>query len=191
MDILLVAFQIAFFAPLLARLAKHDLGAMAATGLGAELRAGTLVPAMALHGAGALLLWAAIALALAKGQVPRAPTTAGLIGAAIVLFGAALFGWAVAALRSWRLVPTIAPGHALCTTGPYALVRHPMYLAIDLLGVGTAIWVGSLPAAVAAAMLVAGGLGRARQEERALLEAFGDEYRAYMARVRRLIPGLY
>ena len=33
--------------------------------------------------------------------------------------------------------------------------------------------------------------GRVRQEERMMLETFGDDYRAYMARTHRLIPGIY
>ncbi len=191
MDVFLVALQLVFFLPLVVRLARQDLGAMAPSGLGAELKLGAQVPVMIVHALGVLLLWGAVAFAVAGGRIPRGLTASGIGGAVLIVAGVVLFAWAYATLRSWRLLPTIEPGHALCTTGPYGLVRHPMYLALTLLGAGTAVWVASWPAAIAAALIVVGGDGRARLEEQALLATFGAEYRAYGARVRRLIPGVY
>lgn len=137
-----------------------------------------------------MLLFGATALGLAGGDVERSVSPRGLAGAGTIVAGAALLTWSLAALRSWRFLPEIEPDHELCTTGPFALVRHPTYLALDLLGLGSLIWHVSVPMAVAAALLVLGGDLRARVEERALVESFGDRYRDYMMRVPRMIPGL-
>jgi len=44
---------------------------------------------------------------------------------------------------------------------------------------------------VGTTLVIAGGDIRARAEEKILLQAFGERYRDYMKRARRLIPGLY
>jgi len=75
----------------------------------------------------------------------------------------------------------------LNTSGPYAVVRHPLYSGLLLAIAGSAIgqsafWL--LP------MLVYGPLFilTARREERSLLEQFPDSYRAYMKRTKMLLP---
>jgi len=82
-------------------------------------------------------------------------------------------------------------GHALVTGGPYAVVRNPMYLGISLIGAGLVfvafqLWVlcaFALFMALRYATLVA-------KEEKLLLGAFGDEYRAYQRKVPRIRPRL-
>lgn len=192
MDILLVAFQILFFVPVLMRLARGRPGhAAGPRGLRREIAAAARMPPLVLHAAALLLLWAGLACALARGEVSRAVSPRGAAGALVVLAGIGLMAWSLAVLRSWRLLPHPGPDHVLCTSGPYALVRHPMYLALDLLGVGTALWTGNPVVGVAAAFLILGGDLRARLEEKALLETFGEAYRTYMKRVRRTLPGIY
>jgi protein-S-isoprenylcysteine O-methyltransferase Ste14 len=66
-----------------------------------------------------------------------------------------------------------------------------MYPAIDLLGLGSAVWAGTPVVLLAALLLVIGGDFRARLEEKVLLAAFKDRYRHYMHRVRRMVPGVY
>jgi protein-S-isoprenylcysteine O-methyltransferase Ste14 len=82
--------------------------------------------------------------------------------------------------------------HALVTHGVYARVRHPMYAAFWLWAVAQALllpnWIAGPAGLVGFAVLFA---GRVTREERLMVEAFGDEYRAYMARSWRLIPGVY
>ena len=192
MDILLVALHVLFFAPVFIRVAgRNGGGAAEKTGVLAEIAVGARKPALVLHGAGLVLLWAGIVFALIEGRVLRAVTVRGALGAVLLLCAALLMTWSIAALRSWRLLPTVGAGHELCTIGPYRLVRHPMYLAIDLLGVGSAVWAGNAPVLLAAGLLIVGGDLRARLEEKALLEAFGDRYRGYTTHVRRMIPFLY
>ncbi len=124
---------------------------------------------------------------LAAGAAPEGA----VLGALTIVAGTALLAWSLSALRSWRFLPEITLDHELCTTGPYALVRHPNYLALDLLGLGSATWLPTMPMLIAAVLLVVGGDWRARVEEKALIGAFGDRYRDYMRRVRRSIPGIY
>ena len=190
--IFFAALHVLFFAPVLLRATGRTArDATEQTSLLAEVATGTRKPALVLHGAGLLLLWTGVVFAFVERRVSRAVTGRGVLGAVLVLCAAVLMAWSVRTLRSWRLLPTIDARHELCTTGPYGLVRHPMYLAIDLLGVGSAAWVGTVPIVLAAAVLVLGGDLRARIEEKALVEAFGDRYRDYMKQVRRTLPLVY
>ncbi len=94
-------------------------------------------------------------------------------------------------VRSWRLLPNVEAGHELCTIGPYGIVRHSIYLALDFLAVGMAAWARTPALILAAVLLLVGGDLRARLEERFLLATYRDVYRAYMDRVARFVPALY
>ena len=92
--------------------------------------------------------------------------------------------------RNWSVTLEVRANHSLVTEGIYAYVRHPMY---------TAFWLWALAQAVLLPNWMAGfsgiaGFGtlylfRVGREEKMLLETFGDEYRRYMSRTRRIIPG--
>ena len=120
--------------------------------------------------------YAALVVAIASGAIPRTFTPRGTIGAAVILLAILLMAWSSFALRSWRLLAAIDTGHELCTTGPYAHVRHPMYVAVDLLALGSAVWVPTRFVIVGALLLFVGGDLRARAEEKVLVEAFGRSY---------------
>ena len=82
--------------------------------------------------------------------------------------------------------------HRLITQGVYRRIRHPMYLALALYSIGQALvipnWVAGPSNLIAFAILCA---LRVRAEERMMVEEFGDEYAAYSARTKRLIPGVW
>lgn len=82
--------------------------------------------------------------------------------------------------------------HRLVTQGLYRSIRHPMYLGFLLWALAQALllpnWIAGPAALVGWVVLFA---SRVEREERMMLDEFGDEYRAYMARTARLIPGLY
>lgn len=90
--------------------------------------------------------------------------------------------------KNWSGTVTIKQGHELVTSGPYALVRHPIYTGLLLALLGSAIALGDWRA-VLAFMLAAGALLRKLVvEERWMRQQFGDEYQAYSRRVAALIP---
>jgi protein-S-isoprenylcysteine O-methyltransferase Ste14 len=113
------------------------------------------------------------------------------LGAIVILLAAMLVAWTMLVFRSWRLLARIEAGHELCTSGPFAHVRHPIYLATDLLALGSLLW---LPTPIVLAGVLFSAVGadlRARSEEAVLMRAFGGAYRDYAGRVKRFVPGLY
>lgn len=85
----------------------------------------------------------------------------------------------------------IAAGQRVIDTGPYALVRHPMYASALLYLVGTPLALGSYWGFVALAFMLPFLVWRLIDEERLLARELPG-YSAYQARVRyRLIPGLW
>ena len=114
-----------------------------------------------------------------------------VIGAVVIQLGTLLSQWTLRTFRSWRVPAEIGVSHQLQTNGPFAWVRHPIYLAMNLLCLGSFIW---RPHPVLLAGFVLGwivGELRARAEEGLLIAHFGDDYRAYMTRTRRFLPGIY
>jgi len=90
----------------------------------------------------------------------------------------------------WSGVIELRAGHALVEKGPYAHVRHPIYLAVLLVGVGSLLAHASVAAACAAGGLVVGLVLKLRTEERLLVASLGTEYERYAARVPALVPAL-
>ena len=118
---------------------------------------------------------------------PRQP----VIGAVVMLLGDSLLTWTMLVFGSWRLLARIEPTHQLATSGPFRLVRHPNYLAMMLVALGTFVWIPTPWVLAALVALAAVSERRARAEERLLMETFGEGYRSYLRRVQRWIPGLY
>lgn len=80
-------------------------------------------------------------------------------------------------------------GHQLITSGPFSIVRHPMYAGLILAALGSVLiystWTTVYFACFAPLMIV-----RARREEAALSAEFGEEWRKYCQRVPAFIPKL-
>jgi protein-S-isoprenylcysteine O-methyltransferase Ste14 len=82
-------------------------------------------------------------------------------------------------------------GHHVISTGPYAIVRHPMYAGMCIMVPGITLMLGSWIGLAASLVIILGGASRAVMEEREL-EAGLDGYADYKARVRyRLMPYLW
>lgn len=114
------------------------------------------------------------------------------VNAALIL-GLAVRWTAVVVLgRYFSVHVTIQDGHELVDRGPYRWVRHPAYSGILIcflgLGIASGNWLGLALATVPPSIVV---LERIRVEEAALTAALGERYRAYCARTRRLVPGVY
>jgi protein-S-isoprenylcysteine O-methyltransferase Ste14 len=108
-----------------------------------------------------------------------------LITAALVIYGLALRAFG----NSWRMgIDRESPG-SLVTTGIFAWTRNPIYVALDLLAVGTLLLQGRLIFLVLAAIIVLMLHELICREERFLSEQYGDAYRDYCARVGRYVTG--
>lgn len=77
----------------------------------------------------------------------------------------------------------------LVTTGVYALVRHPIYSGLLVLGIGLVVIGASWLHLLAWVALLSVLMTKSRFEERMLVDQYPD-YAAYAARVGRLVPGL-
>jgi len=111
------------------------------------------------------------------------------VAIAICALGSFLAIWSRKTLGTeWSRDVELKQGHKLVERGPYSLMRHPIYTAHLLLGLGTAIGSGRLVAFAGLASFVVGFWIKLNQEERLLVRAFPHEYLAYKARVKALIP---
>jgi len=112
-----------------------------------------------------------------------------IAGPIVTVAGLGLAIWARSHLgTNWSARPAIKVSHTITRTGPYALVRHPVYTG-TLTGVlGTAIASGTLMAFVVFIVILAALLLKIRIEESFLLEEFGEEYAGYQRSVGMLIP---
>ena len=116
-----------------------------------------------------------------------------LAGVACLAVGLWLFARSHADLgTNWSITLEVRENHQLVTQGIYRRLRHPMYSALLLYSLGQTLvvpnWVAGPSYGVAMALLFALRVGA---EERMMLEEFGKDYQAYMARTKRLIPGLW
>jgi protein-S-isoprenylcysteine O-methyltransferase Ste14 len=104
----------------------------------------------------------------------------------------ALYYWARRHLgRFWSGAITITAEHQLIRTGPYRLLRHPMYTAVLGMFVGTVVVSWQIHALLGLALGIAVYLRKIRIEERTIREAFGADYESYRRKTWRLIPGLF
>ena len=94
--------------------------------------------------------------------------------------------------RNWSDSLEVRETHTLVTAGPYRFVRHPMYSAFFLWGVAQALllpnWIAGPAGLFGFGLLY---LLRVGHEEQLMLQTFGDQYRAYMARTARILPLIY
>lgn len=111
-------------------------------------------------------------------------------GAGVTVAGIAFFSWTHAVLgRNWTAVLALAADHELVTAGPYKRVRHPMYSAFYLIGLGFLLLsANGLPAGIYLVTLTVMVAARVKAEEQMMLERFGESYREYMHKTGRLLP---
>jgi len=135
-------------------------------------------------------LWKPIPITL-----PGALQTAVLaVGAVVYFSGMAFLLWARLTLGRMYFVSTgfgaqLFAGHQLITHGPFAIVRHPMYLGISIAALGGLLLYQTWTLFVFL-LLPLGLVRRARVEERVLASEFGDQWRLYCRRVPAFFPKL-
>ena len=89
--------------------------------------------------------------------------------------------WALQSLgENWDFVASVGRDHQLVESGPYAVLRHPLYLCFFVLTLATAVvWSQPLAIAIGGVVFVAGVWIRVRVEEKLLRAAFGERFEAY------------
>ncbi len=114
-------------------------------------------------------------------------------GMALLALGAALFIWARRTLgASYSGHVSVKEGQELVQRGPYGTIRHPAYAGYLLIALGLSLGYASLAGLVALFGLLLPAVTYRIRVEDSLLEAhFGEEFRLYRARTRRLIPGIW
>jgi protein-S-isoprenylcysteine O-methyltransferase Ste14 len=91
--------------------------------------------------------------------------------------------------RLWSGVVTRKADHHVVDTGPYGIVRHPIYTGLTLTGLALALMRATLGAVAGAAVLTLGWYVKARLEERFLREQLGaGPYNDYARRVPMMVP---
>jgi len=165
------------------RPAGHEIGSGARL-----LRAPILISMTLLFGAGMVWLWRPLPVVL-----PAAVRLVSLALGALLYFPALLlYLWGLRTLGA-MFAPSSGFGvrlhaeHRLITTGPYAFVRHPMYLAVIAAGMGGLLLYRTW-AMLLFAMAMFGLTVRARREEQALAAEFGAAWEAYCRRVPAWLP---
>ncbi len=119
------------------------------------------------------------------------PKTQELAIAAIVI---TVGGWAFAVWarvdlgRNWSSVPTVKEQHQLIRSGPYRLVRHPIYSGLLLATAGTFLANGRVRGALAVVLVLIGWLIKSRMEEEFMVNTFGAEYDEYRRTTGALFP---
>ncbi|MDB5440480.1 MAG: putative protein-S-isoprenylcysteine methyltransferase [Caulobacteraceae bacterium] len=117
----------------------------------------------------------------------------GVVSAILVAIQAAGFAfcwWARLHLgRLWSGSVTRKAEHHVVDTGPYGLVRHPIYTGLDTAAIALALLSGQIQSMAGAALVVLGCWIKARLEEKFLRQELGvDAYEAYAARTPMLVP---
>jgi protein-S-isoprenylcysteine O-methyltransferase Ste14 len=116
----------------------------------------------------------------------------GWAGLCLTVAGCAFAVWARTWLgRNWSATVTRKQDHELVRSGPFAVVRHPIYAGLLLAILGTALALGQVRGLVALALAFVGWFTKARTEEQFLVEQFGDRYLRYRCEVKQLIPFIF
>ena len=111
------------------------------------------------------------------------------IGAVVSVLGLGFAIWARVYLGSnWSSSVTIKRDHELITSGPYGLIRHPIYTGLLTGFLGTVIAKGEVRGLLAFAFLFATLWFKLRLEERWMHLQFGEVYEQYALRVPALVP---
>ena len=114
------------------------------------------------------------------------------LGAAITVSGLLFAVWGREYLgTNWSRSVTIKQGHELITSGPYAVVRHPIYTGILTGFLGMAIAVSQVRGFIALALIFLALWIKLRLEEQWMRSQFGETYVAYARHTAALVPYLF
>jgi len=110
-------------------------------------------------------------------------------GACATAIGLIFASWARVHIgRNWSGTVTIKREHELITSGPYALVRHPIYTGLLLAVIGSAMARGEWRGVLAIFLACVALWRKLRFEELWMVEQFGEAYERYRKGVPALVP---
>ena len=147
-----------------------------------------------------LLLVPGVYLLFARTQVPPAlnqaifpatllPVSFGFL---LALCGVGFSIWARMTLgTNWSSTVTLKDDHTLVRSGPYRLVRHPIYTGILFALAGSAFQAGLVRSFLGVALCIAGFWIKIRVEERLMTQHFGEQYIVYRREVKALVPFVF
>ncbi len=100
--------------------------------------------------------------------------------------------WAILAMKlhTVTVLPSVKKGGQLCTSGPYRVLRHPMYTAVLLLLLAFLLNNYSHLGLVVFVIVLVDLIVKMNVEEKILLSHYSD-YINYMSKTKRIIPFLY
>ena len=114
------------------------------------------------------------------------------LGAALTVGGLLFSVWAREHLgRNWSSSVSIKQDHELITTGPYAVVRHPIYTGILAGFLGLAIAISQVRGFVVFVLVFLGFWAKFSMEEQWMRSQFGETYATYVRRTAALVPYLF
>jgi protein-S-isoprenylcysteine O-methyltransferase Ste14 len=114
------------------------------------------------------------------------------VGAGVTIAGLLFAVWARVHLgRNWSRSVTIKQDHELITTGPYAVVRHPIYTGILTGLVGTAIALSQVRGLIVVALFFLAFWIKLRMEEEWMRSQFGEVYSTYAHQTAALVPYVF
>ena len=116
-----------------------------------------------------------------------------ILGTIIILAGLIFRIWAIRVLgKFFEPTVVIKPNQPIIKTGPYKYIRHPAYAGgyLSFIGCGVALgnWIGLILIMI---LVFIGFFYRIKQEEKILVDGFGEEYRSYIKITKKLIPFVY
>lgn len=139
---------------------------------------------------GAFIVFFPTVFILARSTQGFAALGLGLAGCVIAATGSAIVWRSRSELGpAWSLLPKAGDQTGLVTTGPYRVVRHPIYLGLSVSTIGLTVAFGNAPAfLVVLSSVVPSFRWRALVEERLLIGVFGAQYGSYRENTKMIVP---
>ncbi|HLY71047.1 MAG TPA: isoprenylcysteine carboxylmethyltransferase family protein [Puia sp.] len=120
------------------------------------------------------------------------PTTLEIFGIVMFILGFVIRWIAIFQLgRMFTVDVSIANNHVLKTNGLYSMVRHPSYLGLLLILAGLSFLLNNLITSVIILPIFTAIIYRISIEEKELLTEFGNQYRLYIYKIKKIIPLIY
>lgn len=111
------------------------------------------------------------------------------MGFILGIFSVIFWSWTQIHLDTqWSAQLQLKKNHHLVTTGPYASVRHPLYLGMMGWSVSVSLLTANWIFIAVCVISITGVVWRVPKEEQMMVDAFGDEYKTYMQHTGRFFP---